>query len=141
IKVLGLDQSHALVINYLTPEGPAENAGFKPADVIVKVNGNPSPGLSEFIQLVKQLGRGAELQLDIWRRGARISLSTRLGGARDNATDASVDQQIDAYAVVLTVFGKNAFPILWAETQHELGDAYWHRSQGNRTENIEAAIK
>ncbi|MGC2602564.1 MAG: PDZ domain-containing protein, partial [Rhodomicrobium sp.] len=141
IKALGLDQPHALLINYLSPEGPADTAGFKPGDVIVSANGNPAPKLSEFIQQIKQMGRGAELRLGIWRRGERMSLSARLGSAKENAQEASPDQQIDACNAILTVFRKDTFPILWARAQDDLGFAYWKRIRGSRAENIEAAIK
>jgi CHAT domain-containing protein len=141
IKALGLDQPHALLINYLNPEGPAESAGFKPADVIVKVNGNPAPNVNEFIQQIKQMGRGAELQLDIWRRGERMSLSARLGSAKEKAKEASPEQLIEAYNAILAVFNKDTFPILWARAKDGLGFAYWKRIRGSRAENIEAAIK
>jgi CHAT domain-containing protein len=141
IKELELDQPHAVLIESLYPEGPADKAGFKPADVVVKVNGNPVPKMDEFILLIKQMGRGAELQLDIWRRGERMSLSARLGSAKEKAKDASPDQLIDAYNEILTVFGKEASPKVWADTQTNLGIAYWDRIQGSRAENLEAAIK
>ena len=124
----------------LIPEGPADNAGFKAGDVIVKVNGNAAPTLNEFIQQIKQLGRGAELQLDIWRRDERMSFSVRLGSAKEKAKEASPDQLIDAYNANLAVFGKAAFSSLWASTQNELGNAYQNRIEGSRAENIEAAI-
>jgi len=87
------------------------------------------------------MGRGAELQLNIWRRGERMSLSARLGSAKEKAKEASPDQLIDAYNAILTVFGKDTFPTVWAETQGDLGVAYASLVEGNRAENIELAIK
>ncbi len=141
IRALGLDQPHALLIVIPNPEGPADKAGFKPADVVVKVNGSPAPKLDEFIQQIKQAGRGGELQLDIWRRGEWISLSVRLGGAKDSLKDPSPDRLIDIYNSTLTVFGKDTFPTLWAATQNDLGVTYRSRNQGGQAENVEAAIR
>ena len=41
----------------------------------------------------------------------------------------------------MTVRTREAFPQDWAKTQNNLGIAYVDRIQGNRAENLEAAIK
>ena len=38
-------------------------------------------------------------------------------------------RSVDAYNAILTVFGKDTFPALWASAQLNLGNAYWGRIQ------------
>ena len=47
---------------------------------------------------------------------------------------------ITGYEVALTVRLKEALPLDWAETQHNLGNAYLYRILGNRADNLEVAI-
>ena len=65
----------------------------------------------------------------------------RLGSASEKEKAGSIEQRIEAYNAIAKVFGKDAFPTLWARTQNNLGIAYWARVQGSRAENLEAAIK
>ena len=47
---------------------------------------------------------------------------------------------ITGYEIALTVYTRSAFPVDWAGTQNNLGEAYRNRILGERAENIELAI-
>ncbi|MCC5660550.1 tetratricopeptide repeat protein [Nostoc sp. XA010] len=47
---------------------------------------------------------------------------------------------ITGYEIALTVYTRNAFPVDWATTQNNLGNAYGERIFGEGAENIEMAI-
>ena len=117
IKALGLDQPHALLIVLPAPDGPAEKAGLRTADVIVALNGQPVPGLDGFIQQIKQAGKGAVLRLDILRRGERTAISVGLGGAKEARAYGNSEQRIAAYGALEAEFPNTAFPALWASAR------------------------
>ena len=61
----------------------------------------------------------------------------RIQGGRAENLEAA----IKAFKAALTVRTREAFPLDWAVTQHNLGVAYRDRVQGSRAENLKAAIK
>jgi hypothetical protein len=135
-KSLGFE--HALLVVLPVQNGPADRAGLRPGDVIVALNGKWVPSLDEFNDLITRAGRGAEVRVVILRRGNLDALTVRLGSAGETEI---TEQRIEAYKAIAKVFGKDAFPTLWAMTQNNLGIAYEARVQGSRVENLEAAIK
>jgi len=136
VKSLGFE--HALLVVLPVQNGPADRAGLRPGDVIWALNGKLVPSLDEFNGLITRAGSGAEVLVEILRRGNLDALTVRLGGAGETEI---IEQRIEAYKTIAKVFGKDAFPTLWAMTQNNLGIAYKARVQGNRAENLEAAIK
>jgi membrane-associated protease RseP (regulator of RpoE activity) len=136
VKSLGFE--HALLVVLPVQNGPADRAGLRPGDVIWALNGKLVPSLDEFNGLITRAGSGAEVLVEILRRGNLDALTVRLGGAGETEI---IERRIEAYKTIAKVFGKDAFPTLWAMTQNNLGIAYKARVQGNRLENLEAAIK
>ncbi|NEO70596.1 CHAT domain-containing tetratricopeptide repeat protein [Moorena sp. SIO3H5] len=53
---------------------------------------------------------------------------------------STIEIAITGYEVILTVFTREAFPIDWATTQNNLGEAYRNRIKGEKAQNIEEAI-
>ncbi|NEO14418.1 MULTISPECIES: CHAT domain-containing tetratricopeptide repeat protein [unclassified Moorena] len=53
---------------------------------------------------------------------------------------SNIEIAITGYEVALTVFTREAFPIDWASTQTNIGNAYYHRIKGEKAQNIEEAI-
>jgi len=138
IKSLGVELEHALLVVLPLQNGSADRAGLRPGDVIVALNGEWVPSLDEFNHSITRAGSGAEVRVVIFRRGNLAALTVRLGSAGETEIN---EQRIEAYKAIAKVFGKDAFPALWAMTQNNLGIAYEARVQGSRAENIEAAIK
>ena len=61
----------------------------------------------------------------------------RIQGSRAN----NLEDAIKAFEAALTIRTREALPKDWAQTQHNLGDAYADRIQGSRADNLEAAIR
>ncbi|BDI14966.1 hypothetical protein ANSO36C_07680 [Nostoc cf. commune SO-36] len=76
----------------------------------------------------------AEIVLVIGKFSNRIS-DFPLGSKANNMEIA-----ITGYEIALTVYTRSAFPVDWAATQNNLGNAYRNRILGERAENIELAI-
>ncbi|GET44503.1 TPR repeat protein [Microseira wollei NIES-4236] len=52
----------------------------------------------------------------------------------------NIENAIAAYHAALTIYTRDAFPVNWATTQNNLGNAYSNRILGEKAENIENAI-
>lgn len=68
---LGIDADQAIVVEKVAPGGAADEAGLKPHDVIVKVNGKP--GTLENLQAQRDASGGKKpVNLEIRRRARRM---------------------------------------------------------------------
>ncbi|HEY9800475.1 MAG TPA: CHAT domain-containing protein [Leptolyngbyaceae cyanobacterium] len=52
----------------------------------------------------------------------------------------NIEIAIAGYEIALTIYTRSAFPVNWAMTQNNLGNAYSDRIIGDRAENLEQAI-
>jgi len=84
----------ALVAN-VDGGGPADKAGLKVGDVILKVNGRPIVASGDLPALVGQQSPGDKVQLEVWRQGRTETLAATLGNANDKAAKvASSDEAV-----------------------------------------------
>lgn len=67
----------------LTPDGPAEKAGLKPGDVVVKFEGRPVNDQGEFIVAIRSRNVGDEVTLTIRRGGSEQDVTMVLQGSED----------------------------------------------------------
>jgi serine protease Do len=63
----------------VTPDGPAAKAGFKPGDVVTKVNGRDVTDDQSLSYLVANLQPGARVPFDVIRDGKHLTLTVTLG--------------------------------------------------------------
>jgi Do/DeqQ family serine protease len=85
-KAFGLSTTRGAVINQVMPGSPAEKAGLKSEDIILKVNGRE---ISSFLQLRNIVGLmrvGEKVDLDILRNGKPKTVTVVIG----KATDATI---------------------------------------------------
>jgi len=75
----------ALVAN-VDAGGPADKAGLKAGDVILKINGQPIVASGDLPAFVGQQSPGEKVQLEVWRQGRSETLSATLANAKDRAT-------------------------------------------------------
>jgi len=140
VKSLGIAQDHALLVVLSAKDGPAENAGLKPGDVIFALNGQPAPDLGEFTAAVKRAGSGGEVKLGVWRRGEITTCLVRLGSTSGAMRSANIEQKIEAYTAIGKAFAKRDLPAIWGFIQYKLGELYWIRAEGRSEDNLETAI-
>ncbi len=67
------------IIRAVTPNSPAEKAGLKKDDILVKFNGKDLTGAAALSELVRQRKAGDEVTLEVQRGEAKITLKLELG--------------------------------------------------------------
>jgi len=70
----GLDHIQGIVVNEVTPNGPAANAGMQVRDVIVNVNNKPAVSAIETMDQVAEVRPGTVIPVEIMRDGQKLTL-------------------------------------------------------------------
>jgi len=74
-----LDAESGAVIVNVEKGGPAEKAGARVGDVVLKWNGQPLEDPAELPRLVAATKPGAEATMEVWRDGKRVPLKVTVG--------------------------------------------------------------
>lgn len=77
-KSVNSDKTNGLYVNTLVPGGGAEQAGLKPGDIIVKVEGNPVYESSDLQERVGRLQPGDKINLTVLRNGSEKNFAVTL---------------------------------------------------------------
>jgi serine protease Do len=80
---LGLTQDWGVVIADVIPQGPADLAGLKPADIVLAVDGQPMLGLPGFTFALYQHPRNQVVTIDAMRGTQKLSFTVPAVLARD----------------------------------------------------------
>jgi S1-C subfamily serine protease len=64
------------------PGGPAAKAGIKPGDVILEVNGQPTPTADVMVSVLADLHPGQQVPVKLLRRGKEVTVTVTLGELR-----------------------------------------------------------
>lgn len=76
---LNLGKARGALVASLTGTGPAEKAGIKPGDVIVKFNGKDIPDMRSLPKVVADTEIGKSVPITVWRDGKNIDLEVTVG--------------------------------------------------------------
>jgi Do/DeqQ family serine protease len=76
---MGIKQVHGVLVNSVTPGGPADKAGVKTGDVIVQFNGKDVNDPNELRNQVAGAPPGSDVTLTIERNGAQQQIHVREG--------------------------------------------------------------
>ncbi len=88
-KGLGLSSVHGGLVSEVTPGGPAEKAGVKDGDVILKLNGHEIVTSNDLRNQVSAMAPGTAVTLDVQRNGATQTLHATLGEVAEQNAAAS----------------------------------------------------
>jgi Do/DeqQ family serine protease len=77
-EAIGLSESGGVLIRDVVDGTPAEKAGLKTGDVILKFNGKTITGLEQFRRIVAETEPGTTVPIEIIRDGERKSINVRL---------------------------------------------------------------
>jgi len=77
-KALKLGEAAGVELTVVEPDGPAEKAGLKVGDVVLRYNGQRVEGNEQFARLVHETLPGREVKLDISRAGTAQSVNVRI---------------------------------------------------------------
>lgn len=78
-KALKLHDVAGVEITVVEQDSPAEKAGLKAGDVILRFNGQRVDGMEQFARMIHEAVPGREVKLDISRDGAMLTVGVRLG--------------------------------------------------------------
>ncbi|MEQ8965150.1 MAG: DegQ family serine endoprotease [Azospirillaceae bacterium] len=76
---LGLDGARGALVAGVTPDGPAEDAGIEPGDVVISFDGEPVEEMRELPRMVAETSVGASVPVEIWRQGEVMTVEVDLG--------------------------------------------------------------
>jgi len=76
-----LDKPEGALVANVEKGGPADRAGLKSGDVILKADGKPIVASGDLPALIGEASPGDKVALEVWRQGKREEITARLGDA------------------------------------------------------------
>jgi len=81
-RKLKLENTEGVIVVEVMPDSPADEAGLKHGDVIIRANGKPVDDEEELSKDLNQVGPGKPINLDIIREGKRQEVKAQLEEAQ-----------------------------------------------------------
>ncbi|HEY0211681.1 outer membrane-stress sensor serine endopeptidase DegS [Acerihabitans sp.] len=75
---VNIDRIQGIIVNEVTPGGPAAQAGIKVTDVILNVNNKPAVSAIETMDQVAEIRPGSVIPVVILRNGAKLTLNVTI---------------------------------------------------------------
>lgn len=93
-RSLGLDRVAGSLVDDVTPGSPADQAGIRRGDVILRLNGSEISSSNSLRNQISSLAPGSRIELSILRDGGERTLSAKLAELKDvqNAGDSEPAQ-------------------------------------------------
>lgn len=89
---LGLKDVRGILVGGVNPGGPADHAGLKMGDVILKLNGRDMNDANEMRNAVAAMAPGTEVTVTVLRDGKQQNIAVRLGELTPESARASQEQ-------------------------------------------------
>ncbi len=77
-KALKLNEEAGVEVTRIEPDSPAEKAGLKTGDGVLRYSGQRVEGIEQFSRLVRETPPGREVKLDIVRNGTPQTLAVKI---------------------------------------------------------------
>ncbi|WP_017873258.1 Do family serine endopeptidase [Candidatus Caldatribacterium saccharofermentans] len=91
----GLSEAKGALVADISRGSPAEEAGLKRGDIILKVDGKEVLTVSSLQQEIRSRRPGERVRLEVWRDGKRIILEATLGELKESSVGIPEIQQVD----------------------------------------------
>ncbi|UOD51639.1 DegQ family serine endoprotease [Orrella daihaiensis] len=75
----GLDSAAGAMVSRVVPDGPAEQAGVEPGDIILEFDGKKIEKWSDLPRVVGSTAPGTKAKMNVWRKGKPVSLDITVG--------------------------------------------------------------
>ncbi|MGE4319800.1 MAG: Do family serine endopeptidase [Deferribacterales bacterium] len=89
-KGFGLKDSKGALIADVTKDDPAEKAGVKAGDIVVRINGKAIDDSKDLVNMIGAMSPGQNVVLDILRDKKNVRLTVKLGARKDGAEEEGV---------------------------------------------------
>jgi serine protease Do len=86
---LHLPSAKGALIASVTPAGPAEQAGIKQGDVVLKFDGKDVSEMRGLPRMVAETPVGKSVDVTVWRKGKQVDLTAKVGEYPENDEQAS----------------------------------------------------
>jgi len=84
----GLDRPRGALVNAVEKGSPADKAGFEATDLITKFDGKAVENSSDLPRIVGATRPGAQVPVEVWRKGATRSLTVTVGELKEDQVAA-----------------------------------------------------
>ena len=84
-EALGLEAPKGALVASVMPDGPAASAGLRAGDVILSFAGEPLDTMKDLPRIVADFESGTEVDIEVWRDGARETLTATIGAQGQGA--------------------------------------------------------
>lgn len=82
-EALGLPRAQGAAVSSVEPDSPADKAGVKPGDVILKVDGKSIEGNAELTRIIGNTKPGSKVTLSVWRDNSARDVVATVGEFKD----------------------------------------------------------
>jgi serine protease Do len=86
-KAFGMDRPRGALVSSVQDDGPADEAGVKPGDVITAVGERQIDRFSDLSSVIANMKPGTRTDLSVWRNGKERELSVRIAELKDQSSD------------------------------------------------------
>jgi serine protease Do len=88
---LHLPNAKGALIASVTPGGPAEQAGIKQGDVVLKFDGHDVSEMRGLPRIVAETPVAKSVDVVVWRKGKEVSVSAKVGEYPENEDEATAE--------------------------------------------------
>jgi len=92
---LKLPSDKGALVAGVTKDGPADKAGIKQGDVVLKFDGKEVTQMRGLPRMVAETAFGKSVDVIIWRKGQQVTIPVMLGELDEKADDQASDQTDD----------------------------------------------
>jgi len=108
-EAIGMPRAAGALVSSVEGDGPADKAGVKPGDVIIKYDGKPVESSSDLRRMVASTKPGSKVATTVWRNGSARDVQIAVGEMQpDQPRQARADQgqgkapAVDALGLVVS---------------------------------------
>ncbi|UCD94124.1 MAG: PDZ domain-containing protein, partial [Candidatus Zixiibacteriota bacterium] len=116
-EAFDLDRDYGVIIKMVVPGSPADEAGLRQSDIILRFDGRRLADSDELVRYVSRREPGDEVKIDIVRKGREKSITVALG-SRDDDRDA------ERYILKNQIPGLNHYYKSFQMYKSSLSDSY-----------------
>ncbi len=92
-REFGYEERAGVRITALVPDSPAMKAGLQKDDIVIRYKGEQIPSMRRLIALIQQSKVNEEVTLEIWREGAKHTLTATIGEADDFSKELLISEE------------------------------------------------